>query len=475
MTRLGVFALAASLGGCQSYLFDQKCPASVSEAQVSVAVAQPVPVDILFVIDNSGSMAPDQENLARNIDAFIDVIAGGTLDYRIGIVTTDLGQSTAGLQLDREEWAGFVGQQVDESSPLRTVDFQDRSDCRRLPGVRHGCFRSSRPDRPFLDSGLDDARTVAEVFSASARVGTCGSGLERGTTAMLQALEATRSGGCNAGFLRDEANLVVVIISDEQDNFPLPPDEILRRLDAVKPLENVRFGFIGSVVGGEPSRCRTGADGQPTAECGSLCAMPRPPADDQGPCNRDGSCSAFSTCVQGRCLSLAHVFWDGAGFGCDSCTTFDVPDCCSADLPADSYFGFALALEQAVSARDPSITASRCQGGGDGRPACLVDSICQAEFADTLRRIAEDLVLSTDIDLEPPASYPEGVVVQIRGGRFVDAPRVLEQGTDFMVSADGRRISLRSTSLLPRADEDLDIFFVVESPVSSELRGACAE
>lgn len=44
-------------------------------------------VDILFVIDNSGSMAYEQRNMATRVQNFLSVIRG--LDYQIGVTTTD--------------------------------------------------------------------------------------------------------------------------------------------------------------------------------------------------------------------------------------------------------------------------------------------------------------------------------------------------------------------------------------------------
>ncbi len=46
-------------------------------------------VDVLWVVDNSGSMAPHQENLARNFQSFIDLFTRGAVDYRIAVTTTD--------------------------------------------------------------------------------------------------------------------------------------------------------------------------------------------------------------------------------------------------------------------------------------------------------------------------------------------------------------------------------------------------
>jgi len=47
-------------------------------------------IDVLWVMDNSGSMAPRQENLARNFGAFITEFTRNSIDYRIAITTTDI-------------------------------------------------------------------------------------------------------------------------------------------------------------------------------------------------------------------------------------------------------------------------------------------------------------------------------------------------------------------------------------------------
>lgn len=47
-------------------------------------------VDILFVIDNSGSMGSYQQALIKNADTFINTfVSGGGLDWKMGIISTD--------------------------------------------------------------------------------------------------------------------------------------------------------------------------------------------------------------------------------------------------------------------------------------------------------------------------------------------------------------------------------------------------
>src|SRR5262245_13748524 len=55
-------------------------------------------IDILFLIDDSPSMADKQNNLAQNFPNFINVlntIEGGLPDVHIGVATSDLGTKGA--------------------------------------------------------------------------------------------------------------------------------------------------------------------------------------------------------------------------------------------------------------------------------------------------------------------------------------------------------------------------------------------
>jgi len=77
-------------------------------ACISVSALQRA-VDILFVIDNSGSMGVEQGTLAANFPAFIDVLEAQQFgaSYRIGITTTDA-QGTLRVSSCRERLFEFV-------------------------------------------------------------------------------------------------------------------------------------------------------------------------------------------------------------------------------------------------------------------------------------------------------------------------------------------------------------------------------
>lgn len=150
-------------------------------------------VDVLFIIDNSGSMSEEQENLADNFASFINGAQQFQNDYQIGVVTTDM---------------------------------DDGSESGRLQGNPR--IMSSSPN-------------VASEFSRASSVGTSGSGTEKGLAAAQAALSdpliydtgAACSadadcvspdtcvegvcGGLNRGFLREDAALELVFVSDEDD------------------------------------------------------------------------------------------------------------------------------------------------------------------------------------------------------------------------------------------------------------------
>lgn len=46
-------------------------------------------VDFIWVIDNSGSMQDEQENLAKTVDAFVEQLTASGIDYRYGVTSTD--------------------------------------------------------------------------------------------------------------------------------------------------------------------------------------------------------------------------------------------------------------------------------------------------------------------------------------------------------------------------------------------------
>ena len=163
-----------------------------------------VDVDLLFVIDNSGSMAEEQASLATWAqDALFGVLElddDVLLNLHVAVVTTDMGAGPFGIS--GCEGTGDSG--VFNNEPA-------------LPSC-------TPPDDRYLIN-IDDgaggritnysAATLSEAFACIAGVGIDGCGFEQPLETMKRALDGSNAE--NAGFLREDALLAVIIVSDEDD------------------------------------------------------------------------------------------------------------------------------------------------------------------------------------------------------------------------------------------------------------------
>lgn len=336
------------------------------------------PADLIFVVDNSVSMAEAQERLARGFEAFVDAL-GDHEGLRVGVVSTDLGSPDG-------ERGGLITQTYSDSFPFN-LQSSDNSSCTTLP-VEHGCFRDGNGAASFIDSSELSRDELLVALSAAVRLGTCGDGSERGLDAMLRALEFN---GCLAEpFIRADANLVVVFVTDEDDLSTVPIPQAVTELASLKPLEQTRVVVIAGLWEGGAASC---APLVGTA-CGGLCATP--PAEGSHVACRPGSgaCADGEFCDSSRgwCENEALLNWSDAT--CHWCVYYGAPDCCSA-LAGPRYVEFARTFESAAASLDPSIPMVGCDGSGP-RPVCLLESICQVGLEATMARIATKILLSPD-------------------------------------------------------------------------------
>ena len=169
-------------------------------------------MDIVFVVDDSGSMSEEQSNLAANFPAFFDVIDnhvnsdGVPTDYRIAVTTT-------GRDVD---YTLKVPPPFNLEMPM-----SENGD--------NGAFRmTSGMTDPWISRGDADPEGK---FSSLAQVGTSGPSLEMPLYSLQLALSDRVNDGTNSGFLRDDALLAVVVLTDEDDcsrtdnNFDIESDQ----------------------------------------------------------------------------------------------------------------------------------------------------------------------------------------------------------------------------------------------------------
>ncbi len=209
--------------------------------QTGIQLAVNKDVDILFVIDDSGSMAEEQALLAANFGAFIGVLEAPDVkaNYRIGITTTDMGNprcpsdtttpSKGGLLLsscrDRVDQGDFIYNGVNPpfDATFACTDVCSKTDAELMIRPTTTDLDENPKPRPWLESiegvaNIPDDVTALEAFQCFGPQGVAGCGQESPLESMYQALtRADVNGDPNYGFLREKAILSVVLLTDELD------------------------------------------------------------------------------------------------------------------------------------------------------------------------------------------------------------------------------------------------------------------
>lgn len=172
-------------------------------------------VDILFVIDESASMCGEQDNLASNFNYLTSIAAQWGNDYQIGITTTNIDE-------DNDDVGKLFGQ-----PPIITK-------------ASVGKFGSNVEDVGCSGSGTQE------------------SGLEAGRRALSPPLMA--QGGYNDGFLRSDAALEVVFVSDEEDQSPGSVPFYIDYYKSIKGFLNEDMFHAHAIVGDKNGGCKISQD-----------------------------------------------------------------------------------------------------------------------------------------------------------------------------------------------------------------------
>jgi hypothetical protein len=429
-----------TLLGCNQHVFTVIDPVCHAERVELTPVQLGKPVDILLVVDNSASMCEEQASLAENfldpdcpIDinnpdpafinptpqqvdelradcGFIQILSlFEATDFRLGVITTDVSEcDNAFLQAQSDQFAPLFG-------CFEDFPFPDRG---KVPQV--GCLQApSTLERKFLAAGDEDLDV--KFTSILDRVQTWGSSAERGFDATARFLAGeTPHAACATDaddFLRDDARLAVVYLTDEDDcshgdDFPddtagitceevqqvpstnasdcydradelTPPQDFVDLIHAFKPAGDTKVAVIGGF----------GDDG--AASC------------SQGAGDIDRACTpTFGGSNDPRNCSELDEDGDGEPDGVAVRAT-GLP-CCEADA------------------------ATRYEALADGfGGAGLRASIC-VDFRDTLIEIAEFIGRVEDVVLTQPPPEGAEIVVSVsrRGGGAELLPRIPDDATD---------------------------------------------
>jgi hypothetical protein len=181
-------------------------------------------VDILFMVDNSSSMDPMQLELRARFGDFLKVFedlaqAGTYADLHIGVVTSDYGAGDA-----PPPGSGCDASPGGQKGLLQTLPSPNAvnppAGCMPPVGAPFIQYKFDASGTPAtnLPNGTDATALVNE-FTCMASVGAKGCGFEHQLESVYAALHNTHE---NAGFLRADALLAVVFVTNEDDGSAAP-------------------------------------------------------------------------------------------------------------------------------------------------------------------------------------------------------------------------------------------------------------
>lgn len=208
-------------------------PAIASDEYVQ---AQTRPVDLLFVIDNSASMQPIQQSVAENLESLFDMLGQLDIDFHIAVTSTDAlsGEGPAQGRFSKYGAAAVVTR---------------------------------------------DTPNALAVLKSNVKLGASGASAEMPTWAARQALgllpiQKRIVPTENIGFLREEARLGIVIVTNADDSSIGTYSELFFGLRDLKGRGNDKDLFLGVVAFDSFDRNRLGASWQPSRIPAAGCQTP---------------------------------------------------------------------------------------------------------------------------------------------------------------------------------------------------------
>lgn len=191
--------------------------------------------DVLFVVDNSCSMEPHQASLASNFQSFILHAQSSGVDYHLAVTTTD----------DEETLNGSTS-----ANPNPFLPAISELESGTAIGGERGRFLFSPGNPTVLTADMPGAE---ELFKAKVRVGTKGSGAETCLAPALKALTPPLTYNTNAGFLRLDANLSVICVTDAPDQSSGTADFFVSSFARIKGLNHADLFTFNAIAGFSPN------------------------------------------------------------------------------------------------------------------------------------------------------------------------------------------------------------------------------
>jgi len=438
---LAALFLASSFGtACNEHVFQVVVPLKTRVVRNPKKIDIKRAADILFVIDNSGSMKEEQENLAAQASSSNEpgspCNAAGFADLRNYVQTH--------RDLEQEEWegnysniynsCGFIERLLlfDNKFHIGVIT-TDMNDCDNPYGSgatrgsvpQRGCLQTpaSDPNRNVLDWNIPIAQLPGLFSDMITNVNIYGSAYEKGLGAAEHFLQPGHNvpaenacdvqrncAGDLSAFWRDtelnadgddvETKLVVIFLTDEEDcshggaidetvngntdlcysepNLLVDESHYIGYLRGLKPRQElIAVGLIAGLYGD--------SSGMTPSGCKVAGGQPTNACDEA----RGNSVATCTVCVDETPVCPCHP-----EMTCPGGAQFPATNCCQADA-AYRYYNVAVAMETSK-----------------------VDTLCSTSYKDAMVEIANLINEPTAVPLsEVPDNWTQ-VVVMIRGARW---------------------------------------------------------
>ncbi len=190
-------------------------------------------VDVLFVIDDSGSMSAVQDQVGNNFPQFFTASNVSAADYHIAVTTTlTVGSNCVDIGgnancADHEMSGHYTACSSDRFLTPTTSNAEGQFDCNvRVSNTRN-------PSRPTSDGGEGGLRGAYNFLSAP----------------------KINDPAINGGFLREEAKLHVIMVSDEPDQSRGPTDLYIDFFRNLKGFRNEGLVAVSAVAKRDNETC----------------------------------------------------------------------------------------------------------------------------------------------------------------------------------------------------------------------------
>ncbi|MEM7139252.1 MAG: hypothetical protein AAF500_21955 [Myxococcota bacterium] len=392
----------STVGSCTDRPLNVLNPCTINGVVQNVPVNPQRALDVLFIIDDSPSMAEEQDKLAEQVPRLVNLLLSGGIDFdnsmpvgefpaveslHVGIVTPDLGYSTEPPT-------------PNEPPTQANLNFTPTAACERnagnglagfmqVTGSRTMCEAQTPPEGTrylnFPEQDFTQQDFISDVECVTGQTNGCG--FEQ----QLEAILAQNRNSANDGFSRQDALLAVILITDEDDCSTTDPRIFDTVPNAGDPNPSPDNPFQGPFTSdGEVQfnlRCSTHSEALQSIEryVEGIAALKDDPSQVVF--------AAITGIPEDPALDRDNFETDEARYDAilESSDMDEVPDPSQANLPGQQLTPACTATDgsgAAVPGRRIVDVARGLASGATG-VGTVVESICAADYAPALNAIVE--------------------------------------------------------------------------------------